>query len=155
VRKSCRICGSPLSAQIVERIQAANAPLKVTALGMPVARCARGHAFPVDDDFMLWLMHELKEREGSFDAGEEKGMLFKKYLCACGTELAAKPERTRAFVLDLAYDEAPPFKVELEMPVYKCAGCGKEQLHSHKAIRGPTSFAIARLNDAAGFPHSG
>jgi hypothetical protein len=141
--------------QVVERLSSANPPLRLTALGMPVAKCASGHAFPVDDDFMLWLIQELKDREGTLAAGEEKGMLFKKYLCACGRELAARPERTQSFPLDMSYEGAPAFKVELEMPVYKCAGCGKEQLHSHQAVRGKTSYAIAKLNDAAGFPHSG
>ena len=57
--------------------------------------------------------------------------------------------------LDLAYQGAPAFKAELDMPVYKCTGCGKEQLRSTKELQGHTAQAIAALNDAAGFPHSG
>jgi hypothetical protein len=41
------------------------------------------------------------------------------------------------------------------MPVYKCTGCGKEQLRSAKELQGHAAQAIAALNDAAGFPHSG
>jgi hypothetical protein len=139
----------------LDEVSAENAPLKITATDMPVAKCRHGHASPVDNDFMLWLIHELKDREGALPAGSERGMLFKKYLCACGAELASKSERRQAFPLELAYEGTAPFKVELEMPVYKCTGCGKEQLHSHKAVQGHTSRAIALLNDAAGFPHSG
>ena len=40
------------------------------------------------------------------------------------------------------------------MPVYKCTGCGKEQLRSAKELQGHAAQAIAALNDAAGFPHS-
>ena len=40
------------------------------------------------------------------------------------------------------------------MPVYKCSGCGKEQLRSAKEAQKHTSQAIAELNDAAGFPHA-
>ena len=123
---------------------------------MPAARCIKGgHASPVDGDFMLWLIHELKDREGVLPAGEEKGaLLFKKYLCACGKELAAKPQRRQSFPMDLSYEGYPAFKAELEMPLYKCSGCGKEQLRSVKEAPKHTAQAVAALNDAAKFPHS-
>jgi hypothetical protein len=155
MRKHCRICGSPLELKPFDKLSAEAAPLKITAFGMPAAKCSGDHAAPIDDEFMLWLIHELKAREASLPAGEEKGLLFKKYLCACGAELASNSENRQAFLLDLAYEGAPAFKVGLEMPVYKCTRCGKEQLRSHKAIQGRTAHGIARLNDAAGFPHSG
>jgi DNA-directed RNA polymerase subunit RPC12/RpoP len=156
MRKSCLRCSGPVELKSLDKVGVENKPLKVTVTGMPVASCRHGHKQPVDDDFMIWLIHELKDREAGLPAGNEQGMLmFKKYLCACGKELAAKSERRQGFPLELAYEGAPPFRVELEMPVYKCTGCGKEQLHSHKAVQGITSYAIAKFNDAAGFPHSG
>ena len=141
----------------LDATSAQNGPLKLTVSGMPVAMCRHHHKNPLDDDFMIWLIHELKDREASLPAGKEQGMLvFKKYLCgACGKELAAKSERRQGFALELAYEDTPAFRAELEMPVYKCTGCGKEQLHSLKAIQGITSQTIAAFNDAAGFPHSG
>ena len=157
MRKSCRTCSGPVELKTLDKTSAENAPLKITATGMPIAKCRHNHRQPVDDDFMLWLIHELKDREASLPAGTEQGMLmFRKYQCgACGKELAAKPERRQVFPLEMTYEGTPSFRVELEMPVYKCAGCGKEQLHSHKAIQGITSRAIALFHDAAGFPHSG
>jgi hypothetical protein len=156
MRKTCRTCNGPVELKSLDKTSAENSPLRITVTGMPVAKCRHDHKQPVDDDFMIWLIHELKDREAGLPAGNEQGMLmFKKYLCACGKELAAKSERRQGFPLELAYDGTPPFQVELEMPVYKCTGCGKEQLHSHKAIQGITSYAIAKFNDAAGFPHSG
>ena len=141
----------------LDTTSAQNGPLKITVSGMPVAMCRHRHNNPLDDEFMIWLIHELKDREASLPAGKEQGMLlFKKYLCgACGKELAAKSERRQGFALELAYEGTPAFRAELEMPVYKCTGCGKEQLHSLKAIQGVTSQTIAAFNDAAGFPHSG
>jgi hypothetical protein len=139
----------------LERVSAEDAPLKLTVSAMPAAKCAKGHAAPIDREFMLWLIHELKARGASLPAGEEKGMLLKKYLCACGKELAAKSERSQAFPFDLAYSGAPAFKVELEMPLYKCTGCDKAQVRSAKQVQQHVSQAIAALNDAAGFPHSG
>jgi DNA-directed RNA polymerase subunit RPC12/RpoP len=139
----------------LDRLSAEDAPLKLTVTGMPAAKCAKGHAAPIDRDFMLWLIQELKIRGGSLPAGEAKGMVFKKYTCACGKELESKSEKRQSFPLDLAYQGAPAFKAELDMPVYKCTGCGKEQLRSTKELQGHTAQAIAALNDAAGFPHSG
>jgi DNA-directed RNA polymerase subunit RPC12/RpoP len=139
----------------LDRVSAEDAPLKLTVTGMPAAKCAKGHAAPIDRDFMLWLIQELKTRGGSLPAGEAKRMVFKKYTCACGKELQSKSEKRQSFPLDLAYQGAPAFKAELDMPVYKCTGCGKEQLRSTKELQGHTAQAIAALNDAAGFPHSG
>ncbi len=154
MRQTCRTCGGAMSLQALDA-HGKDGPLTLRARGMPVARCPRNHATPIDDDFMLWLIRELKERQGTLPAATAQGMVFKKYLCACGKELAGKSERTQAFPLELAYEGAPAFKVDVEMPVYRCAGCGKEQLRSHKAVRSHTSQAIASLHDAAGFPHSG
>jgi hypothetical protein len=129
-------------------------PLRLTVEGMPAAGCARNHSSPVDGNFMLWLIQELKARAGSLPAAEEKGAIFKKFLCACGRELASKPQRKQAFPFELAYPDYPGFKAALEMPLYKCTGCGKEQVRSAKEAQKHTSQAIAELNDAAGFPHT-
>jgi hypothetical protein len=149
------MCGGAVSLQALDRVSGVNPPLKITTVGMPAAKCSRGHAVPVDDDFMLWLIRELKSRAGSLPAGTESGLPFlKKYRCACGADLAGKSERAQVFPMDLAYGGAPAFKAEFEVPVYKCTACGKEQVRSHQALSGHISFAIAGLNDAAGFPHS-
>jgi hypothetical protein len=153
--KHCPRCSGPVEAKTLDRVSAEDAPLKLSVTGMPAAKCAKGHAAPIDRDFMLWLIHELKGRGASLPGAEEKGMLLKKYICACGKELASKSERRQAFPFDLAYQSMSAFRAELEMPTYKCTGCGKEQLRSAKQVQGHVAQAIAALNDAAGFPHSG
>ena len=133
-----------------------DAPLKLTVYGMPVLVCAKDHKAPIHADFMLWLMQELRARESQVAAGKEQGMVFKKHLCGdCGKELGSTPERRQAFPFDLAYAEAPPFKVEIDMPIYKCTGCGKEQMRSAKDLHNHLPAAMVAINDAAGFPHSG
>jgi DNA-directed RNA polymerase subunit RPC12/RpoP len=83
-------------------------------------------------------------------------MILKKYLCGdCGKELAAKAERRQAFPHELRYEDLAPFKLQIEMPLYKCSGCGKEQLRSTKELHGRVPSAIVGVNDGAGFPHSG
>jgi len=154
--KHCPRCSNALEQKTLERISAGEAPLKLNLLGIPVLQCPKGHAVPVHRDFMLWLMRELRDKcVPTVPGGEAKGILFKKYHCACGKELPAKPERNGAYPFDLAFEGAPAFKAEIEVAVYKCPGCGKEQAHSAKELAGATPGAVAALNDAAGFPHSG
>ncbi|MGQ0545299.1 MAG: hypothetical protein ACT4P3_08210 [Betaproteobacteria bacterium] len=155
MRKTCRICGGAMALETIDA-SGTDGTVKVSVRGMPAGKCPRGHAEPAEDEFMLWLMRELKERAAGLPAGAESGMLvFKKYRCDCGKELAAKPERSQAFPFDLAYEGLPAFKAEMEVPLYKCTGCGKELARSHDSIRSHTSHAVARVHDAAGFPHYG
>ena len=154
MRKSCPRCSDVVQQKALGKLIAEDAPLRLTVEGMPAAVCAKNHASPVDGNFMLWLIQELKERESALPLGTEQGMIFKKYLCACGKELASKSERRQAFSQQLDYEGYPAFSAEIEMPVYRCSGCGKEQLRSANDVRKHTSMAIAGLNDAAGFPHA-
>ena len=154
MRKSCPRCSGALQQKTLGIVSVESAPLRLTVEDMPAAICAKNHSVPVDNDFMLWLIQELKGREAALPAGEEKGAIFKKFVCSCGKELAAKSERRQAFPLELAYAGYPAFSAAIEMPVYKCSGCGKEQLRSVKEAQKHTSQAIAELNDAAGFPHA-
>ena len=136
-------------------VTATDGPLKMTLKEMPALRCVKGHALPLDADFMVWLIHELKDRGAALPAGEAKGMLFSKYLCSCGVELPTKSGHNQSFPLQLAYEGAPPFECALELPVYKCSACGKVQMRSPKAVTSHAAQAIVKLNDAVGFPHSG
>ena len=144
-----------METRILDPLSVEDKPLALRVTGMPAAKCGKGHAVPCDRNFMLWLIRELKARAAALPGAEEKGLLMKKYLCACGKELAGKSEKRQAFPFDMAYEGAPAFKAEIDMPVYKCTGCGKEQLRSAKEVQKHTVQAIASLNDAAGFPHSG
>jgi hypothetical protein len=155
VRKSCPTCTGRVEQKRLGKLNAEHAPLKLSVDAMPAAVCAHNHAAAVDDDFMLWLIHELKDRATTLPAGEEKGALFKKFLCSCGAELPSKSERRKNFTQQLAYEGYPAFNAEIDMPVYMCTKCGKDQLRSAKQAQKHISQAIAALNDAAGFPHSG
>jgi hypothetical protein len=136
-------------------VTATDGPFKLSVTGMPALRCVKGHSLPVDQEFMVWLIHEVKDRGAALPAGQAKGMLFSKYLCSCGAELPAKSEQSQSFPLELAYESAPPFKASVEVPVYKCAACGKAQMRSPKTVTSHAAQAIVKLNDAVGFPHSG
>ena len=152
----CPRCSGACELKTLPSVSGEDGPLKLSVQEMPVFACPKNHMTPVHRDFMIWLIREIREREAQIAAGKEEGLLFKKHLCgACGKELAAKPERRQAFPYELKYEELKPFRLEIEMPVYKCTGCGKEQLRSAKDLHGRVPAAIVAVNDGAGFPHSG
>lgn len=153
--KSCPMCRGSLELKSIDKVSGEHVPLTITVLGMPAGVCAKGHASPVHPDFLIWLIHELRERRQQIPAVEEKGMLFKKAFCACGAEIPAGAGERRTFGYDLAFEDAPGFKVELEMPMHKCGKCGREQLRSAKAIGAAATHAMVGVCDAAKFPHSG
>jgi hypothetical protein len=154
--KLCAKCSGAMIPATLDKVSAGEPPVRLTMTGFPVFACPKGHHAPVHRDFMVWLMHELREKHvPAVPAGEAKGMLFKKYHCACGAELPAQPARNAGFAFDLAYAQSPAFKGEIEVPLFKCGSCGKEQARSAKEVAGAAPAAIAALNDAAGFPHSG
>ncbi len=129
--------------------------LKLTLESLPARICPHGHHAPVDADFMFWLIQELKERVGKHTAGEEKGLLLKKHVCACGRELAAKPDHHETVREQLAYEGGAPFSALLDMAMHRCPGCGKSQLRSAKEAQRDVSHALAGVVDAAKFPHAG
>ena len=152
----CAKCVSPCELKTLPSVDALDGSLKLTVLEFPIFACAKNHKLPVHRDFMLWLIQEIRAREGQIAAGKEEGMIFKKHLCGdCGKDLAPKSERRQEFPYELKYEELAPFKVQIDMPLYKCTACGKEQIRSTKELHGHVAQAIMALNDAAGFPHSG
>ena len=152
----CSKCSDPNELKTLPSVTGLDGPLQLTVLEMPVFACAKKHKAPVHRDFMLWLIGEIRAREAQIAAGKEEGMVFKKYLCGeCGEELASKSERRQAFPYELKYEELAPFKIQLDMPLYKCTGCGKEQMRSTKQLHDHVAQSVMGINDAAGFPHSG
>jgi hypothetical protein len=155
MRKTCSICSGAMALARLDT-SGSDGTVTITVHGMPTRRCQRGHAQPADDDFMLWLIRELKERAAGVPAGSESGVLFfHRSRCPCGNELAKRAPRSQVFPFELAYKELPAFKVELEVPLYKCSGCGRELARSRDSVRSHATRSVARLHDAAGFPHHG
>ena len=152
----CPMCSGICELKTLPGVSGEDGALKLTLRELPVFQCPKNHKVPVHRDFMLWLIQEIRARENQIAAGREQGMLFKKHLCAgCGRELGSKADRRQAHPYELKYEELAPFQLEIELPVYKCAGCGKEQIRSAKELHAHVPNAIVGINDAAGFPHSG
>jgi hypothetical protein len=152
----CARCSGVMHSVKLDKVSAGEAPIRLTVTGLPAFACAKGHHAPVHREFMVWLMHEVREKHvPSIPGGEAKGLLFKKYHCACGAELPAQTARSASFGFDLAYPETSAFRGEIELALYKCPACNKEQARSAKEVAAAAPAALVALNDAAGFPHSG
>ena len=136
----CARCPGACELKTLPSVSAEDGPLKLTMLALPVFRCPKDHSAPVHGDFMIWLIQQIRAQEGGIAAGKE---------------LAAKSERRQAFPCELTYEELAPFRLDLEMPMYKCTGCGKEQIRSTKDLHARVPQAMVGINDGAGFPHSG
>ncbi len=153
----CPHCRAPMDDHVstLGPLMGEHGGLRLGLDALPARKCPDGHASPVDKDFMLWLLVELKERAESLPGGTEKGMVFKKHYCQCGKELPANPAGRHTFPAELSYEGKYAFNAAFDVPVYKCEGCGREQVRSATEIRKDTSHAMVGITDQARFPHSG
>ena len=106
----------------------------------------------VSRDFArILLRHLVDEDEAKLPAADRKGLFFKHFHCHdCPQELAPKPDHRHTFSVVTALGDVPPFGIDLVMPVYKCPGCGKEQLHTREDIRQHTAPALANAFHVGG-----
>jgi DNA-directed RNA polymerase subunit RPC12/RpoP len=150
--RPCPTCRGEAELHSVTSASGREEPLAVTLRALPVQRCRHGHVHFTSVDFPLTVLeHLLKEDEKQLPAAEKKGFIFKKFQCAqCDRELLPEADHRHSFEVEMTLPDVKAFIVELSMPVYKCAQCGKEQLHSLDEIRDHTPGALARAFEAAG-----
>lgn len=155
--KPCPVCHTLLSVKDLPEAVGTEGPMRITLRKMPALFCTTTHRHFVHPDFPLWLMTHLRdEDESKLPAGQAKGFLVKRYLCSqCGKDLEAKEDHRHAFSVRLAFASTPEFEVEISMPVYKCTGCLREQLHSLEEVRKLTPGALVQAFHAAGLKAPG
>ena len=151
---SCHRCRAETEVTIVNYADGEADALRIRLKEFPLRTCPEGHRQFVRPNFPIELLHHLTEEdEPELPAGEEKGLIMKKYLCeSCHEALEAKPDHNHTFSIEIALDELESFGVDLTMPVYKCSACGKEQLHSLREVRKLTPAAMAHAFEAARIP---
>jgi len=152
--RSCNRCDAEAAPTTLASAAGSDDPLTVTVRNMPVVACSAGHRQFVRATFAAELLDHLTQQdEPELPAGEEKGLIRKRFLCeSCGAELAPKPDHRHTFSIDVSLDKIDPFAVELTMPVYRCTACDTEQLHSLKELRKHTPQALAEAFKAADIP---
>ncbi len=151
---SCNQCHAETEITIVNFADGDADPLRIRLKEFSLRACPEGHRQFVRPDFAVELLQHLTEEdEPELPAGEEKGLIMKKYLCeSCGEALEPKPDHRHIFSIEVRLEDLNPFGVDLSMPVYKCSACGKEQLHSLKEVRRLTPTAMAHAFEAAKIP---
>jgi hypothetical protein len=139
---------------VVQDAAGESEPVAVRLHDLPVLTCSAGHRQFVKPEFARKLMeHLMGEDESRLPAGEEKGLLFKHFYCSgCGAELGKQSDHRGTFSFDVALADYAPFRVEVSAPVYRCAQCSREQVHSLKEVRSHTPEALAHAFQAAGIP---
>ena len=159
----CPLCSdarthdSLLEMRGLARFSGDEAPLRLVLGAMPVLQCRAGHRYFVKREFPLWLMDTLTGPEAAkLPAGHAAGMLFRRYRCGdCGQPLGRKQGEALTFEVALAFGEAPPFTVALQMPVFACRGCGKAQLRSREELRALLPAALVHAFKEAGIKAPG
>jgi len=128
----CPLCETPLASQQLPEGTGDEAPMRLVLRGLPVLACPAPHRYFIGQGFPIWLLNTLSDVElGKIPVGNEKGLLFKKYVCGgCGTALSATAGEPRTFSARLAYQETPAFSVDIMLPMYRCDSCGMEQARS-------------------------
>lgn len=149
----CARCHTAMNPAVLDSAVGEAAPLTLRLSGMPVLSCSAGHRRFLRPQFARELIERLMAQdEARIPAGEEKGLLFKRYSCSCGGELGKRADRQETYGFDLTLADCEPFRVELTAPVYRCPKCAREQVHSLKEVRGRMPQALAEAFRAAGIP---
>jgi DNA-directed RNA polymerase subunit RPC12/RpoP len=153
----CPLCEAPLAAMQIREASGDEAPMRVTLQGLPILACPAPHRYFVGQGFPIWLLNALVDGElAKVPAGTEKGLLFKKYACgACGAVLPAAGGEPRTFTSSLAWKETPGFTVDVSVPVYRCAQCGREQARSAAELAKLLPAALVHAFKAAGLKAPG
>lgn len=150
--RSCRVCHAQTAPSVLGALEGEEKALKMAVQALTVLICPNGHRQFLRAEAPLELLDHLVERdEAALPHGEETGLpLFRHFRCeACGKDLQPKPDHRHTFTLEPGLPDQPGLKVDLTMPVYKCSGCGKEQLHSLKEVRKLTPAALAHAFQSA------
>jgi DNA-directed RNA polymerase subunit RPC12/RpoP len=135
--RRCMQCKGEMTMTVLDPIAGEDQGVAMRIERMPAMHCSDGHKRFIAPEFAVRMME-------AFVAGEplaplapavEKGLLRKRLHCpACGAELAApaaeRIEAKRAVTLK----GLEAFDVQVAIPKYRCAACGKESLPPASAV---------------------
>lgn len=114
--------------------------------GMPAVICAQGHKRFLAPRFTAALMDFVGDAEEAAPQppATQRGLFRKHYHChSCDAELPAVAARKSDRTLDASLAGAAPFKVVIQVALYKCESCGTEQVLSNKEVADNAAKALA------------
>jgi len=129
----CSKCKGEMSMSIVDPFQGEEGGVKISIHEMPALVCAQGHKRFVHAEFAALLMDLMVSPESfrKVPGAVKKGLFKKRFHCpACDMELPGSPTGRQTQEVMAQLRKAQPFKVVVEMPIFKCGGCGKECIQS-------------------------
>ena len=144
--KPCKACGSETKVTTLESFRGEEGTVAVRVNGMPALVCANGHKRFLYPEFVTRLMDFVAEPEkvAPQPPAVKRGLFKKHFHCSgCDAELPATPAKKSECVLDANFKNAAPFKVVIQVALYKCGGCGREQVLSNEDVATGAFKAVA------------
>jgi len=144
--KPCKACGSATQVTTLGSFRGEEGTVAVTVNGMPALVCANGHKRFLYPEFVTRLMDFVAEPEkvAPQPPAVKRGLFKKHFHCSgCDAELPATPTKKSECVLDASFKNAAPFKVVVQVALYKCDGCGREQVLSNEDVATSAFKAVA------------
>lgn len=131
--KPCSKCKSEMSPKVLDPFHGEEGGLKLTVTGMPAMVCAQGHKRFIHLEFAAQLMDLMMSPEvfSSIPSARKKGLFKKRYHCPrCDAELPESSGGHHRLEVVAELKKAEPFKVPVDVPLFRCGGCGKESTYS-------------------------
>ena len=131
--KPCSKCKGEMSTKVLDPFRGEEGGLSLTVHGMPSLICEQGHKRFIHIEFAAQLMDLMVTPEtfSSIPGATKKGLFKKRYHCPnCGAELPESPTGHQKLEVVAEIKKADPFKVLIEVPVFRCNGCDKESIRS-------------------------
>lgn len=129
----CSKCKGEMTVKPLGTLSGEEGGVKVTIQAMPAAVCEQGHkrfVYPLMAGMLMDMMMD-EEFYKFVPEATRKGLFTKRYHCRdCGQELPASPTGIQTREMTAEFKHVEPFKALIDVPVYKCAGCGKECIRS-------------------------
>lgn len=131
--KPCSKCKGEMSPKVLDPFHGEEGGLKLTVDGMPALICDQGHKRFIHIEFAAQLMDLVMNPEvfSGIPSARQKGLFKKRYYCSrCDAELPDSPTGHQKVEVVAELRKAEPFKVPLDVPVFRCGGCGKDSIRS-------------------------
>jgi len=143
--KPCKECGGETAVTTLSSFSAEEGPVTVTVHGMPAVVCARNHRRFLYAEFAPMLVDFVAdpERIAPQPPAVKRGLIKKHFHCSgCGAELPATSTKKSECSLTANFKRAAPFGIEVLIALYKCEGCGREQVRSNEELAGSVLKAM-------------
>jgi hypothetical protein len=133
----CKACHGEMSLRPLAPASGEEHGVRMRLDGMPIMQCPNGHKRFVAPDFAVKMMQALlaDDKLVPLDAAAQKGLLRKRYCCAnCGQALEDGKESTVEATRVLELSGLDAFGVRVELPKFRCHGCGRESVPPGKVV---------------------